>query len=96
MNNENFENIKEDSLQDSIGFLKRKNSHLEGDLEILENNLQEKQKHTESIERELDGAQVTLSQIEEILDKLKINGAGNYEIPASELKYIQNLYETRN
>lgn len=100
MNNENFENITtKDKIEEAkkIEFLQNRINYLEKELIIVDDNFKEKQKNTESIKKELNGTQVTLSQIEEILDKLKTNEAGIYEIPASELKDIQNLlYGTRN
>ena len=100
MNNENFENITtKDNIEEvkKIESLQKRINYLEEELIIVDDNFKEKQKNTESIKKELNGAQVALSQIEEILDKLKNNEAGIYEIPAAELKYIQNLLNgTRN
>jgi len=86
-NNGDFETITK-SLQRQIGGLKN-------ELAVAEDAIIEEQKRNESLKKQFNESQVALSQIKEIINKLKISSPGIYNLSAADLKEIQQIfYET--
>lgn len=71
--------------------LLKKNSLLEGNLEISENSLEDEQAHSKALKKDLNDSQDALWKIREIIDKLKTDSSEIYKIDHEDLKYIQEL-----